>query len=252
MAALILKVKYCLGGSRIQRAAIKNAIHSIVVIQGHGLFFAVANTREPNSAIMSGGSWSLPAATYATWIGSSGAYRRRHSWSIWRPTETLWKEWISARRQLPFPWRLRWSWQRIHWDYLPALRLQSQISREFLLATWKSWMCWSQQVKLQYFSQEIFWRFPLLYLFRIYGFYDECKRKYSVKLWKSFVDVFNCLPVGKCMIPDISGKSIKNLEGQFFSFLRLHLACLFFVYRPLQHFVISNGKKRVTYEKASA
>lgn len=30
---------------------------------------------------------------------------------------------------------------------------------------------------------------------RIYGFYDECKRKYSVKLWKSFVDVFNCLPV---------------------------------------------------------
>ena len=34
---------------------------------------------------------------------------------------------------------------------------------------------------------------------RIYGFYDECKRKYSVKLWKSFVDVFNCLPVGKDM-----------------------------------------------------
>ena len=34
-------------------------------------------------------------------------------------------------------------------------------------------------------------------LFRIYGFYDECKRKYSIKLWKTFVDVFNCLPVGK-------------------------------------------------------
>ena len=32
---------------------------------------------------------------------------------------------------------------------------------------------------------------------QVYGFYDECKRKYSVKLWKSFVDVFNCLPVGK-------------------------------------------------------
>eukprot|EP00095_Tigriopus_kingsejongensis_P004150 maker-scaffold703_size109190-snap-gene-0.24 protein:Tk04150 transcript:maker-scaffold703_size109190-snap-gene-0.24-mRNA-1 annotation:"serine threonine-protein phosphatase pp1" len=30
---------------------------------------------------------------------------------------------------------------------------------------------------------------------RIYGFYDECKRKYSIKLWKTFVDVFNCLPV---------------------------------------------------------
>ncbi len=31
---------------------------------------------------------------------------------------------------------------------------------------------------------------------RIYGFYDECKRKYSIKLWKTFVDVFNCLPAG--------------------------------------------------------
>ena len=30
---------------------------------------------------------------------------------------------------------------------------------------------------------------------RIYGFYDECKRKYSVKLWKSFIDLFNCLPI---------------------------------------------------------
>lgn len=30
---------------------------------------------------------------------------------------------------------------------------------------------------------------------RIYGFYDECKRRYSIKLWKMFSDVFNCLPV---------------------------------------------------------
>eukprot|EP00915_Cephaloidophora_sp_WS-2016_P007797 GHVH01010789.1.p1 GENE.GHVH01010789.1~~GHVH01010789.1.p1 ORF type:complete len:319 (+),score=53.04 GHVH01010789.1:547-1503(+) len=30
---------------------------------------------------------------------------------------------------------------------------------------------------------------------RIYGFYDECKRRYSIKLWKAFTDVFNCLPV---------------------------------------------------------
>ena len=29
---------------------------------------------------------------------------------------------------------------------------------------------------------------------REYGFYDECKRRYNVKLWKKFVDVFNCLP----------------------------------------------------------
>jgi len=39
---------------------------------------------------------------------------------------------------------------------------------------------------------------------RIYGFYDECKRRYDdqakgilrgIKLWKMFTDVFNCLPV---------------------------------------------------------
>jgi len=30
---------------------------------------------------------------------------------------------------------------------------------------------------------------------RVYGFLDECKRRYSIKLWKSFGDAFNCMPV---------------------------------------------------------
>jgi serine/threonine-protein phosphatase PP1 catalytic subunit len=30
---------------------------------------------------------------------------------------------------------------------------------------------------------------------RIYGFYDECKRRYNIKLWKTFTDTFNCMPV---------------------------------------------------------
>lgn len=30
---------------------------------------------------------------------------------------------------------------------------------------------------------------------KLYGFYDECKRRYNIKLWKTFSDVFNCLPV---------------------------------------------------------
>ncbi len=37
---------------------------------------------------------------------------------------------------------------------------------------------------------------------RIYGFYEECKRfnnlgksRYNMKLWKSFIDCFNCMPV---------------------------------------------------------
>jgi len=35
---------------------------------------------------------------------------------------------------------------------------------------------------------------------RIYGFYDECKRRYNIKLWKQFCDVFNCMPC--CAIID--------------------------------------------------
>ncbi|KAJ2469581.1 type 1 serine/threonine-protein phosphatase catalytic subunit glc7 [Coemansia sp. RSA 2337] len=30
---------------------------------------------------------------------------------------------------------------------------------------------------------------------RIYGFYDECKRRYNIKRWKTFTDCFNCLPI---------------------------------------------------------
>jgi hypothetical protein len=35
---------------------------------------------------------------------------------------------------------------------------------------------------------------------RIYGFYDECKRRYNIRLWKTFTDCFNCLPV--CALVD--------------------------------------------------
>jgi serine/threonine-protein phosphatase PP1 catalytic subunit len=30
---------------------------------------------------------------------------------------------------------------------------------------------------------------------RIYGFYDEFKRRYNIKMWKQFCDVFNAMPV---------------------------------------------------------
>jgi serine/threonine-protein phosphatase PP1 catalytic subunit len=35
---------------------------------------------------------------------------------------------------------------------------------------------------------------------RIYGFHDECKRRYNIKMWKNFCDVFNCMPY--CAIID--------------------------------------------------
>lgn len=34
---------------------------------------------------------------------------------------------------------------------------------------------------------------------RMYGFFDECKRRYNFKLYKTFVDVFNCLPISGCI-----------------------------------------------------
>lgn len=30
---------------------------------------------------------------------------------------------------------------------------------------------------------------------RVYGFYDECKRRCNIKIWKSFIDAFNTLPI---------------------------------------------------------
>jgi len=31
---------------------------------------------------------------------------------------------------------------------------------------------------------------------RIYGFYDECRSRYNLKIWRLFNDCFNCLPLG--------------------------------------------------------
>lgn len=53
---------------------------------------------------------------------------------------------------------------------------------------------------------------------RIYGFYDECKRRFNVRLWKTFTDCFNCLPVSAlidekilCMHGGLSPE-LKNLD----------------------------------------
>lgn len=50
---------------------------------------------------------------------------------------------------------------------------------------------------------------------RLYGFYDECKRQYTVKLWKTFTDCFQWLPVAAIVdekVPsvDISRQSVNQ------------------------------------------
>ena len=54
---------------------------------------------------------------------------------------------------------------------------------------------------------------------RIYGFYDECKRRYNVRIWRSFTDLFNWLPVAAiidekilCMHGGLSPE-LKNLQN---------------------------------------
>ena len=57
---------------------------------------------------------------------------------------------------------------------------------------------------------------------RIYGFYDECKRRYSIKLWKIFSYCFDCMPVAAILAgkifcchggisPDLS--SLEDIES---------------------------------------
>ncbi len=40
---------------------------------------------------------------------------------------------------------------------------------------------------------------------RIYGFYDECKRRYNIRLWRTFTDCFNCLPVAALIDEKVTG-----------------------------------------------
>ena len=54
---------------------------------------------------------------------------------------------------------------------------------------------------------------------RIYGFYDECKRRYNVRIWRSFTNLFNWLPVAAiidekilCMHGGLS-PDLKNLQN---------------------------------------
>jgi len=57
----------------------------------------------------------------------------------------------------------------------------------------------------------------------MYGFYDECKRRYNVRVWREFGTVFNVLPVSAiiddrilCMhgglSPDLNDLEVINLQ----------------------------------------
>ena len=55
------------------------------------------------------------------------------------------------------------------------------------------------------------------YVNRLYGLYDECKRKYSIKIWKDLNDLFNYFPIAGLIknkilsIPSGLSSKLKNL-----------------------------------------
>ena len=66
------------------------------------------------------------------------------------------------------------------------------------------------------------------YFYRVYGFYDECKRKYSTRLWKRFVDVFNCLPAGNSISDRRNGIWGKKQIPKYFALYILHIYLKFY------------------------
>jgi serine/threonine-protein phosphatase PP1 catalytic subunit len=47
---------------------------------------------------------------------------------------------------------------------------------------------------------------------RVYGFYDECKRRCNVKIWKTFVDTFNCVCCALilCILPSLTSQIVAH------------------------------------------
>lgn len=60
---------------------------------------------------------------------------------------------------------------------------------------------------------------------RIYGFYDECKRRFNIKLWKTFTDCFNCLPIAA-----IIDEKIFCCHGGLSPDLQVHVCFFFLLY----------------------
>lgn len=48
---------------------------------------------------------------------------------------------------------------------------------------------------------------------KIYGFYDECKRRTSIKIWKEFQNVFDCMSCAAIVGPDLDNPLIFCMHG---------------------------------------
>lgn len=98
---------------------------------------------------------------------------------------------------------------------------------------------------------------------RIYGFYDECKRRYNIKLWKTFTDCFNCLPIAAIidekifcchggLSPDLQVIRYRSLQKIIFEiklpgifmFFHVHISTNMFLTQMMIYFEDDSGDKR--------
>lgn len=106
---------------------------------------------------------------------------RRHPRTILRPDKAVRVRRIPGRNELSVLRRLCGQGQTVHRDHLPHAGLQDQKPWELLHAA-------RQPRVFQHQSH-------LRLLRRMYSRPHSGKRKYNIKLWKTFSDVFNVMPV---------------------------------------------------------
>lgn len=94
----------------------------------------------------------------------------------------MWTEASSHWKRYAYCWHTKSNTQKISSCYEAIMSALALI--EFMVSEW-----WHN---VPYFNTRLInWKFPT----KKTGFYDECKRRFNIKLWKTFTDCFNCLPI---------------------------------------------------------
>lgn len=106
---------------------------------------------------------------------------RRHPWTIYWSAESIWIRRVSRWCKLSLHWRLCRQGKELNRMHDAFTLLQAQVPRKLLFTS-------RQPLKLQHQPYLRFLRW-------VYPFFNAGKRRYNLKIWKYFLDVFNVMPV---------------------------------------------------------